>query len=141
MHHIPKPQDQARIVKSELRAMNLVIPHQDALELVAKVMGFKDWKTMSGSALELALPTAPNLQMPTRTAIPLIGPEDGDIYEGLVTVDMTLSARIQVRAYDKEEAQRLLREAGHAQYPTAFEVDDGNYRGPSDFYLGDSDAV
>jgi hypothetical protein len=142
MHHIPKPQDQARLLEKALKDLNFTVKHQDALQLIARVMGHKDWKTMSA-----AIASTPEFApVVVASAIPhtlpaMLGPDDGDIYEGMVTVDMTLSGYVKVRAHSREEAQQLLREAGHAQYPHGFEVDDGNYRGPSDFYLADPNAV
>lgn len=133
MHHVPQPQDQARILKAVLEEFGVKLPHRKALEAIARVMGHKDWQTHSAafesdrtakSAKEAVLGT-------------VSGPADGDLYEALVTVDQSLSARIRVRARDDDEAQRLLREAGATQYPHGFEVDEGNYRGSSDFYLGD----
>lgn len=142
MHHIPKPQDQARILETALKSLDLHLPHQTALQVIAKVMGYKDWKTMSAASKEaLAIVEAPPVVERAPAREPEIrGPADGKLYESLVTVDMTLSARIQVRAYDEAQAEELLREAGHAQYPTGFEVDE-NYRGPSDFYMGDPDSI
>lgn len=138
MHHIPKPQDQARILAKALKNLNVDVKHQDALELIAKVMGHKNWKTMS-AAIDATPAVAPSAAIP-HTIPDILGPADGDVYEALVTVDMTLSARIKVRADSPEEAQTLLREAGAAQYPRGFEVDE-NYRGSCDFYLGDPDDI
>lgn len=142
MHHIPKPQDQARILETALKAMDIRLPHQDALQVIAKVMGYKDWKTMSAASKEslAVVEAAPVVERAPASEPEIRGPADGKLYEGLVTVDMTLSARIQVRAYNEAQAQELLCEAGHAQYPQGFEVDE-NYRGSCDFYLGDPSAI
>lgn len=142
MHHIPKPQDQARILETALKAMNIRLPHQDALQVIAKVMGYKDWKTMSAAGKEaLAIVEAPAVveRVPAREP-EIMGPEDGDLYEALMTVDMTLSARIRVRAESDAQARELLSQAAAEQYPQGFEVDE-NYRGSCDFYLGDPDGV
>lgn len=137
MHHVPQPQDQARILKAVLEDFGIKLPHRKALEAIARVMGHKDWQTHSAAFVQEQ--AAKHLKAQALQAIP--GPEDGDLYEALVTVDQTLSARVRVRAYNEEEAKERLREAGAAQYPHGFEVDDGNYRGSSDFYLGDPDSV
>jgi len=137
MHHVPQPQDQARILKSVLETFGIPLPHRKALEAVARVMGHKDWQTHSAAfAQEQA---AKHVKAQALQAIP--GPQDGDIYEALVTVDQTLSARVRVRANSQEEAKRLLCVAGSNQYPHGFSVDEGNYRGSSDFYLGDPDDI
>ena len=65
----------------------------------------------------------------------IAGPEDGDLFVARVTVGMTLSADISVRAHSQEEAEELFSAAAKAQYPHGFEVDEGNYRGVSDFYF------
>jgi len=140
MHHIPQPQDQARILKKALEKLNLDIKHQDALQVIAQVMGHKNWKTMSAAAAA-PIPPAPIPVAEPDVEIPLWGPADGKVYEGLVTVDMTMSGYVKVRAHSLAEARQSLRNAGHAQFPRGFEVDEGNYRGPSDFYLGDEDGV
>ena len=138
MHHIPKPQDQARILENALKEMGTSVEHQVALQLIAKVMGHKNWKTMS-AAVGSVPQMAPSVAIPHRLP-EMLGPEDGDIYEALVTVDMTLSGRVKVRAYSEDEAKALFGQAGEAQYPHGFELDEGNYRGACDFYL-DSDSV
>jgi len=137
MKNVPQPQEQARILKAALKGLGLNVGHQAALQVVAQVMGVRDWPTLSASFD--AAQAHRNAQATALAAI--VGPEDGNLYESLVTVDQTLSARIRVRAHSAEEAQQLLRTAGHAQYPHGFELDEGNYRGSADFYLGDSNAV
>lgn len=137
MHHVPQPQDQARILKSVLETFGITLPHRKALEAVARVMGHKDWQTHSAAFTQEQ--AAKHAKAQALQTIP--GPADGDLYEALVTVDQTLSARIRVRAHSDEEARQALSNAGAAQYPHGFEVDEGNYRGPADFYLGDPDAM
>lgn len=143
MHHIPKPQDQARILEAALKSLNLNLPHQAALQVIAKVMGHKDWKTMSAASKEAptVVQAPPVVEPAPARAIEILGPEDGDLYEALMTVDMTLSGTVRVRAHNDEEARHLLREAAQQQYPQGFEVDDGNYRGPSDYYMGGDDGL
>jgi hypothetical protein len=137
MHHVPQPQDQARILKSVLETFGIPLPHRKALEAVARVMGYKDWQTHSAAFTQEQ--AAKHAKAQALQTIP--GPADGDLYEALVTVDQTLSARIRVRAHSDEEARQALSSAGAAQYPHGFEVDEGNYRGTADFYLGDPDAI
>lgn len=73
--------------------------------------------------------------------VELTGPADGSIYEGIVTVDVSMSATLRVRAKSVEEARELLCAAGPANYPASFQVDEGNYRDAGSFYLGDEDSV
>ena len=42
---------------------------------------------------------------------------------------------------NKPKARQEFSEAGQAQFPRAFEVDDGNYHTQGDFYLGDVEAI
>jgi hypothetical protein len=142
MHHIPKPHDQARILETALKAMEIRLPHQAALQVIAKVMGYKDWKTMSAVSKEalVVVPAPPVVERAPDREPELKGPEDGDLYEALMTVDMTLSGRVRVRAHSDAEARELLREAAAEQYPTGFEVDE-NYRGSGDFYMGGDDGL
>ena len=140
MHHQPKPQDQARILKAALKTLKLDIKHQDALEVAAKMMGYRDWKTMSASSVESV--KAPVMEVvKVAQPIPLSGPSDGDIYEGLVVVSETRSAMVRVRAHSREEAVEMLPEAGRDQYPRGFELDEGNYKGLDDFHVCDDDSV
>lgn len=137
MHHLPQPKDQARIFKAALKNLNLEVKHQDALEVLAKIGGFKDWQTMS--AMPPSAATGPEKEALSSPAI--IGPDDGDLYEALVTVDVSMTARIRVRAHSKDKAEELFSLAGVHQFPGEFELDEGNHHGVGDFYLGDSVAV
>jgi hypothetical protein len=140
MHHISKPQDQARILAKALKELNLNVKHQDALEVVAKVMGHKNWKTMSAAykaAQESAKQATPAILPP----LPILGPEDGYLFEGCVTIDVTMSADVVVRAHSKKQAQELLPLAAKEQFPRGFANDDGNFLSLDDFYLGDESAV
>lgn len=49
MHQIPQPKDQARLLKDFFAARGMKVPHQDMLEAVAIVMGFRNWKTMASA--------------------------------------------------------------------------------------------
>jgi hypothetical protein len=137
MKNVPQPKEQARVLKTALSQLGLTIKHQDALSVVASMMGVRDWPTLSASFEA----SEEHRQAAQKALSRIDGPADGDLYEALVTVDQTMSARIRVRAHSREDAQRMFGAAACAQYPHGFELDEGNYRGPSDFYLGDSDAV
>lgn len=141
MKNVPQPKEQARILKAALADLGLPIKHQAALGVVARLMGSRDWPTLAAS-FEAAQAQQAEQQAARQQALATIaGPEDGELYEAIVTVDQTLSARIRVRAHSLEEAKGRFGAAACAQYPHGFELDDGNYRGPGDFYLGDADAV
>ena len=137
MKNVPQPKEQARVLKAALAQLGLKLKHQDALAVVASMMGVRDWPTLSANfeAAEEKRQTAQKLLSR------IDGPSDGDLFEALVTVDQTMSARIRVRAHSLEDAKRMFGPAACAQYPHGFELDEGNYRGPSDFYLGDSNDV
>jgi hypothetical protein len=141
MKNVPQPKEQARILKAALAEMGVPLKHQAALGVVARLMGARDWPTLSAAFEAEQEQRAAQQRAVSQAMSAIAGPEDGDLYEALVTVDQTLSARIRVRAHSLEEAKGMFGSAACAQYPHGFELDDGNYRGPSDFYLGDSDAV
>ncbi len=59
-----------------------------------------------------------------------------------LTVDMTLSARIQAHGDDPNEALNAARQfAASSSGNGLFSLDEGNYRGASDFYCGDPDSI
>lgn len=137
MKNVPQPKEQARVLKAALAQLGLNLKHQDALTVVASMMGVRDWPTLSANfeAAEEQRQTAQKLLSR------IDGPSDGDLFEALVTVDQTMSARIRVRAHSLEDAKQMFGSAACAQYPHGFELDEGNYRGSGDFYLGDSNDV
>jgi len=49
MHQIPQPKDQARLLKAALAARGIKLAHQEALEVVALTMGFRNWKSMAAA--------------------------------------------------------------------------------------------
>jgi hypothetical protein len=59
-----------------------------------------------------------------------------------LTVDMTLSARIQAHGDDPNEALNAARQfAASSSGNGLFSLDEGNYRGASDFYCGDPETI
>lgn len=62
-------------------------------------------------------------------------------WEVPLTLDMTLSATIRVRAGDRAEAISMAREYASTKGYGLFSLDEGNYRGASDFYVGDPAGV
>lgn len=49
MHQIPQPKDQARLLRAALAERGIKLAHQDALEAIAAVMGFRNWQTMAAA--------------------------------------------------------------------------------------------
>lgn len=66
---------------------------------------------------------------------------DAKVWEVPLTVDMTLSATIQVRAGDRSEAIALAKDFASTSGFGLFSLDEGNFRGARDFYVGDPDGV
>ena len=117
------------------------LPYQDALELVATLAGVKNWKTLS--ALQVPSPVnllreVPVTEKPNQSTI--LG--EGSLYSVLLTVDVTMSGVIYARGATKEDAIEAAQQfaADHSN-SSLFELDEGNYRGPCDYYCGDSSTV
>lgn len=136
MHQVPQPKEQATLLKAYLAEAGLTLGHQRALEAIAKVMGYKNWKTMA--AQTRPAPVAPAAQ-PVQVLVP--GPADGELYDVPVTVKETATAIFQVRAFSAEEAIDAACELAHSEYPEKFTLDEGNYKSLRDFYCPDSDEV
>lgn len=62
---------------------------------------------------------------------------EGDLWSVRVTVDTTMSADVQVRASSRGDAMDRAVEVA-SKGGAHFEVDDGNYRGLGDYYIGDT---
>jgi hypothetical protein len=134
MQNVPNPKDQAKLLTKFLKDQGLSLAHQDSLEAIAKVMGFKNWKTMAatpaGSRVECKVPTKP-----AATAIEYIpGPSEVPVYSVPVTVEVTMTAYIKVRAFNVDQAVELALERATDIYPRTFEFDEGNSRKGDDFY-------
>lgn len=108
---------QTEIMMKELAVLNVFVSKAELLGIVTKMAAVKD-----------ASPVQPALQ----------GPIDGDLYEGIVTIDVTMSGTVKVRANSADEARELLCTAAQSNFPQSFEVDESLFR---NFYLGDPDAV
>lgn len=141
-----KIKKQARLLVSELAALSGPVQYQDALELLAKLNGHKNWKTLS--ALLGSAPARSPQDVAPGKKVPVIRTEEGCFQQGEVPgtgflyrvpvcVETTMSAVVLVRALDREEAierARVLVSEGKA--PLA--VDEGNYRGAADYYCPDT---
>lgn len=139
---------QATKLVSLLKAHDGPVRYQDALELLAQLNGHKNWKTMSGlldkpnsattPASDPGEPSrfqrfaTPEGEQFTQTEIP----GTGFLYRVPVTVDVTQTAVVLVRAGDVDEAVDLAR-ALVAAGGAPMELDEGNYRGLADYYCPD----
>ena len=85
----------------------------------------------------LSVPMEPlkAVKLPARV---VAGDAADELFSVMLTVDMTMSNRLLVRARDRNHALELAREFASSNQE-GFEIDEGNYRGGSDYYLGDSD--
>lgn len=74
MHQIPQPKDQARLLKTALATRGVTLAHQDALEAIAAVMGFRSWKTMAAADFARAalLSTEEAAQLEEKPAEPVL---------------------------------------------------------------------
>jgi hypothetical protein len=74
MHQIPQPKEQARLLKAALAKHGIKLDHQDALETVATVMGFRSWQTMAAADFARAalLSTEEAAQLAVKPAEPTL---------------------------------------------------------------------
>jgi hypothetical protein len=66
MKRAPQAKSQAAILVREMQAAGIEVKHQQALEFVAKMSGFRDWNAMSGASTPVSMPP----DAPTGTARP-----------------------------------------------------------------------
>jgi hypothetical protein len=59
MQRNPQAKSQATILAREMNAAGIPMKHQQALELVAKMSGFRDWNAMAATPVVPATPAAP----------------------------------------------------------------------------------
>lgn len=143
---------QAQTLQSELSKLQAIVKYQDALEVLAKINGYRSWQAMS-ALLEPASakdkdthpprytaslePHRTAIKTPYGTSAQSEIPGTGFLYRVPVAVDTSMSATVLVRARDRGEAISRAKELvidGKA----LLEVDEGNYRGASDYYCPDS---
>lgn len=60
MKRTPQAKSQATILVREMAAAGIPIKHQQALEMVARMSGFRDWNAMSAAPAPIAATTAPS---------------------------------------------------------------------------------
>lgn len=142
---------QAKKLVSMLQAHQGPVQYQDALELLAQLNGFKNWKTMSAALSPDKAPCAGaqpepaveetrglRLQVPGEhhTFIQDSVPGTGFLYRVPITVDVTQTALVLVRAEDEDDAIELAKTLV-AEGGAPMELDDSNYRGRADYYCPD----
>jgi hypothetical protein len=143
MHHIPHPKEQAKTLMQLAKARGWKLGNQDALEIVAEMLGFKSWQACSASIVESATQvTAEEVGPETRVA-PCDAKEGKHLFAANVTADTTMTARLAVWATDRNDAIEKLIEFGGKlwkQADSVFEQDEGN-QDADDVYLGDEDDI
>lgn len=142
---------QAKKLVSLLQAHQGPVQYQDALELLAQLNGFRNWKTLSASLSKESAPGAGvqpepaveetrglRLRVPDEhhTFVQAYVPGTGFLYRVPITVDVTQSALVLVRAEDEDDAIELAKTLV-AEGGAPMELDDGNYRGRADYYCPD----
>lgn len=106
MPHADTINARADIMMKELSALNVLVSKADVLGIITKMDAVKDASHVESD---------------------LQGPVDGDLYEGIVTIDVPMSATIKVRANSADEARDLLRTAAQSSFPQSFEVDENGF--------------
>ena len=145
MHHIPHPKNQAQTLMHIARDKGWSLGKQEALEIVAQLQGYKTWQICSSvvDAANAAVQETP--ARPTLLVEPCRNHEGKHLFSALVTTDTTMSARYAVWAEDEDEARVRLRQFAARRYEQNggedFDIDDANYRGAVDFYLGDPNDI
>lgn len=134
-------QDVKAQAKRLMKLLPTPVPYQEALEKIAQIHGYKNWQTFSAQLQnqETAAPVGmvpPDLAEPEQATIP----GEGRLFRIPLTVDMTMSADIFVRAPDRFEAVVVARDFA-VDNLQLFTLDDGNYRASGDYYCGDDDAI
>jgi hypothetical protein len=134
MHHTPNLKSKANILVQVFAEQGKQLPHQQALEYVARLEGFKDWQTASA-----ALATSQNELEATLHIEPCDDKSGCELFTALATVDVTMSANIGVWAEDAEQAKDFIQSYASKLYQEgkAFQFDEGNMRRSCDFYLNE----
>lgn len=70
MTNFPSPKAQARILKTQLATRGFKVNHQDALEIVSNMLGFKSWQICSAQLAERSLKSETALQVPDKSSVP-----------------------------------------------------------------------
>lgn len=134
----------ARRIGNQLVKLDAKVAHSKLLHAVAASLGENDWQVLVHSQTASAVPvkaaSTEALGWPDNGQVQPFIPGTGYLYGVPVTVDTTMTAFLKVRARDEEEAMALARQ--FAQEGNAkFEIDEGNYRGLGDHYVGDKESV
>jgi hypothetical protein len=130
----------ARRIGDQLAKRDAKVPHSKLLHAVAASLGETDWQVLVHKQDTVKPAAVEALEWPDNGLTQPFVPGTGFLWGVPVSVDTSMTARVLVRARDKEEAMQLARE--FAQEGNAkFTVDDGNYRGLADHYVPDSEEV
>lgn len=134
MHKTPNQHEQIARMVNYFQQQGISVTDEQALHAIATALGYAKPSDYVATFMQVNAGVGP------KPGLALVGPADGRIYQALVTVDVTESAMVRVRAYNEEEAEGLFPEAAQLQYPHGFELDD-NAPDLSKFYLGDPEAI
>lgn len=136
MLRVPEAKNQARLLSKTLKTLlGITVGHQDALEVIAKLNGQASWRVLAAQS-ERA-PSGPTEAELLHDEIP--GDPQLPLWDVLLTVDTSMSRHLRVHARNEEDALEVARNHAADTGGAGFEVDEGNYRGASDYYLGDPD--
>lgn len=145
----------ARRLGNQLQKHDVKVPHGKLLHAVAASLGETDWQVLLAKSADKKTEIA---QAASRVVAAAAGtseqdqawatnggtqpfvPGKGYLWRVPVTVNTTMTTNVLVRARNKEEAIDSARRFAH-QGNARFEVDDGNYCGIADHYVGDKDSV
>ncbi|KWU26329.1 glyoxalase superfamily protein [Burkholderia cenocepacia] len=135
MHHTPNLKSKAEILAQLFNEQGMQLAHQQALDFVARLEGFKDWHTASA-----AQPKVPDDLAVALHIQPRADKSECELFTALATVDVTMSAHIGVWAADADEARGFVRSYAADLYREnkGFELDEGNMRRAADFYLNET---
>lgn len=135
----------ARRIGAQLAKHDAKVSHSKLLHAVAASLGETDWQVLlhkkEPSPVSESVPEVETSDWSAKGGSQRFVPGTGYLWRVPVTVDSSMTAFVKVRARDKDEAMqvaRLFASEGNAK----FDVDEGNYRGMADHYVGDtSDAA
>ncbi len=142
----------ARRIGDQLKKHDAKVSHSRLLHAVAASLGESDWQVLVHKQVQQAQQAPQDVpraltaddewagKWPQNGQTQPFVPGEGYLWRVPVTVNTTMTAFVEVRARDSQEAQQLAREFasnGNAK----FDVDEGIYRGLGDHYVGDEDSV
>ena len=135
---------QARKLVTLLAAHQGPVLYQDALDLLARAQGNRSWKALSAKLVSAQPQGSPRPHLtgsdePVRRTQHDV-PGIGFLYRVPVTVDTSMTAYVQARGLTRDDAIEAARDYAF-DGNVSFDIDEGNYRGRSDHYCPDAQAV